>query len=92
MGVTNGERAWGRALLPTSPPNKGQTLARRCCCFNFRGWVALGVSGPLWTSAFLAVKWAFLGHSLAVQWSGLGAVTAEARVRSLVGELRSHEL
>ena len=31
-----------------------------------------------------------LGNSLAVRWLGLHASTAEARVRSLVGELRSH--
>ena len=29
------------------------------------------------------------GNSLAVQWLGLRAFTAEVRVRSLVGELRS---
>ena len=31
------------------------------------------------------------GHSLAVQWLGLGAFTAGARVQSLVGELRSRK-
>ena len=30
--------------------------------------------------------------TLAVQWLGLGALTAGARVQSLVGELRSHRL
>ena len=30
-----------------------------------------------------------LGNSLAVQWLGLGALTARAGVQSLVGELRS---
>ena len=30
--------------------------------------------------------------SLVVQWLGLGAFTAGARVRSLVGELKSHSL
>ena len=29
------------------------------------------------------------GNSLAVQWLGLGAFTARARVQSLVGKLRS---
>ena len=32
------------------------------------------------------------GNSLAVQGLGLGAFTARARVRSLVGKLRSHNL
>ena len=31
------------------------------------------------------------GNSLAVQWLGLRAFTAEGQVRSLVGELRSHK-
>ena len=31
------------------------------------------------------------GNSLAVQWLGLGASTAGAQVRSLVGELRSRK-
>ena len=33
-----------------------------------------------------------MGNSLAVQWLGLGAVTAVAQVRSLVRELRSHKM
>ena len=33
----------------------------------------------------------FLGNSLAGQWLGLGAFTARALVRSLVGELRSYK-
>ena len=33
----------------------------------------------------------FLGNCLAVQWLGLGAFTAGAQVRSLVGELRSRK-
>ena len=33
-----------------------------------------------------------LGTSLAVQWLGLGAVTAVARVQSLVGEPGSHKI
>ena len=33
-----------------------------------------------------------LGNSLVVQWLGLGAFTARARVQSLVRELRYHEL
>ena len=33
-----------------------------------------------------------LGKSLAVQWLGLGAFTARALIRSLVGEVRSHKL
>ena len=32
-----------------------------------------------------------MGNSLVVQWLGLGAPTARARVRSLVGELRSYK-
>ena len=32
------------------------------------------------------------GNSLAVQWLGLGAVTAAAQIQSWKGELRSHEL
>lgn len=46
MGVTNGERALGQALLPTSSPNKGQTLARPMLLILW-GWVALGVPGLL---------------------------------------------
>ena len=33
-----------------------------------------------------------LGNSLVVQWLGLHAFTAVARVQSLFGELRSHKL
>ena len=32
-----------------------------------------------------------IGNSLALQWLGLCALTAGARVQSLVGELRSHK-
>ena len=37
----------------------------------------------------IIVKKYIVGNSLVVQWLGLGAFTAMARVRSLVGELRS---
>ena len=36
-------------------------------------------------------KVAFPGNPLAVQWLGLSALTAGARVQSLVWELRSHK-
>lgn len=53
-----GEGAPGRALVPTSPPNKSQSLARPCRWFFGAGWHG-ACPRPLWTSAFLAVKWVF---------------------------------
>ena len=42
-------------------------------------------------SIHLMRKEVLSGNSLAVQWLGLGAFSAEARVQSPVGELRSHK-
>ena len=46
------------------------------------------VSQIIWWILFKPVS----GHSLAVQWLGLSAFTAMARVQSLVRELKSHKL
>ena len=43
-------------------------------------------------SAFCGEKKKNQGHSLAIQWLGLSAFTAVAKVQSLVRELRSHKL
>ena len=44
---------------------------------------------PLVPETTLSLKLLRAGSSLEVQWLGLGAVTAVARVQSLVGELKS---
>ena len=49
------------------------------------------VGHPVSFLGHLKIRW-FVGNSLAVQWSGLGAFTHAAQVPSLVGELRSCKL
>ena len=60
-------------------------------CFQFLATTVLVPTMGQLLCYVLYLKYSSLGNSLAVQWLGLGAFTARARVQSLVRKRRSHK-